>query len=193
MRTPEETELLLDKLESFLKSYEDADAAFIDKQDSDNWKSKFGERLGAYSDKLKQLNGDDFDILEASRKEHKSDYSDLSDDEYVNALEENIKKVLNRVWPEATPEQTEEVAEQVAEQVDNAESEPKEGDGTLTITEIGTDVASPEDDNSPSTEEKEEPKEEEAEEDPVSKFTKDLEDYKANMPKRSKLKEAHTF
>lgn len=219
MRTPEEIESVLDRMESFLNKYDEADKAFMDKQDADNWNSKFGERLGQYSDKLKQLNGDDFDIIESSRKEYKDSYSDLSDDDYVNALEENIKKVLDRVWPEATEEQKAEVAAEAASETD---AEPAK-----TETEVETKVVedpakedeettsdmnakeNPDMDNTvehegrggqkfwgnprfsggrngktSDEEEKEDPSETETDEDPVEAFRKELEEYKANMPKR---------
>lgn len=222
MRTPEEIESVLDRMESFLNQYDEADKAFMDKQDADNWNSKFGERLGQYSDKLKQLNGDDFDILEASRKEHKDSYSDLTDDDYVNALEENIKKVLDRVWPEASEEQKQEVAEAAAEapKVEEetkveikdpeanaeVETETKEDEATSdmnakenpdmdnTVEHAGRDgqkfwgnprFSGGRNGKTSDENEKECPDEKETEdEDPVEAFRKELEEYKANMPKR---------
>lgn len=115
-RTPEE---ILEAMDAILDEYEVAK----DKYDRGQWSDKYGERLGAYSDKLKALNGNDFDIVSESYDEHKNDYSDLSDDDYVNSLEENIKKVIARVWPEASEEQVEEVANEVANEVESGESE----------------------------------------------------------------------
>lgn len=225
MRTPEEIESILDRMESFLNSYDEADKAFMDKQDADNWNSKFGERLRKYSDKLKQLNGDEFDIVESSRKEYKDSYSDLSDDDYVNALEENIKKVLDRVWPEATEEQKQEVAEAAANEPEVAPKtetevetkveteEPKSETETKEEDEATSDMNAKENPDMDNTvehagrdgqkfwgnprfsggrsgktsdeEEKECPEEAETEaEDPVEAFRKELEEYKANMPKR---------
>lgn len=123
MRTPEQIEELLDKVEALVNSYDEADKKFQDNQDKESWSSKYGERLSPYSDKLKVLNGDDFDIIEASRKEHKDSYPDLSDDDYVNALEENIKKVLNRVWPEADETKIQQVAEEVVSETKEPEAE----------------------------------------------------------------------
>ena len=204
MRTPEEIEAILDKIEDFLKSYEDADNEFQTNQRKDHWKEKFGDRLGKYSDKLKTLNGDDFDVLDSSFEEYESEYPDLSDDEYVNALENNIKSTIERIWPEAPEEVKEEVAEEVAETVteeekpaeevkeETTEEEPKEeekseeplkeevhieaedknGDGEISEDEVETHTV----------EETEKPSEEEKDE--VAEFYKELEDYKANMPKR---------
>lgn len=119
MRTPEQIEELLDKLENLLGTYDEAQ----DKYDRGQWSDKYGERFGKYADKLKLLNGDDFDIVAASYDEHKNDYSDLSDDEYCDALEENIKKVLARVWPDASDEQIEEVAEDIKDAAEESSDE----------------------------------------------------------------------
>ena len=81
MRTPEEQEALFDRMEAFLNDYAKADNEFQTNQRKSNWNSKFGERFAPYVDKLKQLNGDDFSILDASFDEYEKDYSDLSDDE----------------------------------------------------------------------------------------------------------------
>lgn len=119
MRKPEQIEELLDKLEDLLGTYSEAQ----DKYDRGQWSDKYGERFGKYADKLKLLNGDDFDIIAASYDEHKNDYSDLSDDEYCDALEENIKKVLARVWPDASDEQIESAAEDIKEAAEGSEEE----------------------------------------------------------------------
>lgn len=133
-RTPEQIEELLDKVEGLLKSWDDAN----DKFDRSEWNKKYGERFGQYSDKLKKLNGDDFDILSASYDEHKNSYSDYTDDEYTDALEANIKKVVARVWPDATSEEAETVASEVTEAVEGeAEEEKPEGEG---LTEAHVEV-----------------------------------------------------
>ena len=150
-RTPEQIEELLDKVEGLLKTWDEAN----DKFDRGEWNKKYGERLGAYSDKLKRLNGSDFDILSASYDEHKNEYPDYTDDEYVDALEENIKGVIRQVWPEATEEQVEKVAEQVSEEVKESEGEgesglteahveveDKDGDGDITSDEVETHTLS---------------------------------------------------
>lgn len=184
MRTPEEQEALFDRMEAFLNDYAKADNEFQTNQRKSNWNSKFGERFAPYAEKLKQLNGDDFDIMNASFDEYEKDYSDLSEDEYCDALEENIKATLQRIWPEAEPEKVEQAAEEVKEAVKDEEpaveepakeeihieSEDKDGDGKISKDE--TEVHAMEE--KPAAED-------ESEED---KFVKDLEDYKAKMPKR---------
>lgn len=184
MRSEEEINALLDKLENFIKSYEDADNEFQTNQRRDNWKSKFGERFKPYEDKIKLLNGDNFDLMEESRNEYEGQYSDLTEDEYCDALENNIKATLQRIWPDAEAEQieqaTEEVAEAVAENENpeeaetkeeiHIESEDKDGDGE--ISEDETEVHTMEE------------KTEDDDEDPIDSFTKELEETKKSLPKR---------
>jgi hypothetical protein len=114
-RTPEE---ILERMDALLDEYDGAK----DKFDRGQFADKFGQRLGAYSDKLKPLNGDDFDIVNSAYDEHKSDYSDMSDDDYVNALEENIKSVIAKIWPEKSEEEVAKVAEEVAENAEPTET-----------------------------------------------------------------------
>lgn len=197
MRTPEEQEALLDKMEAFLNDYAKADNEFQTNQRKSNWNNKFGERFAPYADKLKQLNGDDFDIVQASFDEYEKDYSDLSDDEYCDALENNIKATLQRIWPEAEPEKIEQAAEEVKEATAgdfltggepvkeeiHIESEDKDGDGK--ISEDETEVHAMEE--KPEAEAESEPAaetENETDESEEDRFVKDLEDYKAKMPKR---------
>lgn len=182
MRTQEQIDMLLDRIESIIGEYDKAD----DRYKRGQWSAKFHDRLSPYEEKLKQLNGDDFDIYNESYNEWNSDYHDLSDDDYVNALEENIKKVLNRIWPEATPEKVEEAVDAVKEEVVNTDADNTD----KTVTTVVEETKPTEEDV---TEEKEadtkedaetEATEEKPEENPTDKFVKELEEYKANMPKR---------
>lgn len=144
MRSPEEIEALLDRVESLLGQFDEANDRF----DRGEWNKKYGERLGPYCDKLKTLNGDDFDLMKESFDEYHKDYSDVSDDEYVDHLEDNIKKVIERIWPEAPEEVKEEAAEQITEAAENPEdgavtethieTEDKNGDGKISGDEVET-------------------------------------------------------
>jgi hypothetical protein len=192
MRSSEEIEALLDKVEGLIKSYEDADNEYQTNQRRENWKNKFGERFAPYTDKIKLLNGDDFDLMEESRKEYEDQYSDLTDDEYCNALENNIKATLQRIWPEAEPEQIEEATQEIAENASpegdegltetHIEAEDKDGDGEISEDEVETHTVSEKSDEEDKPEEEEESEEEES--DPVEDFRKELEEEKAKMPKR---------
>lgn len=205
MRSLEEINTILDRLEPIIKEFDSAD----DKFKRGQWSDKFSERFKPYEEKLKRLNGDDFDIMKESYDEHNSEYSDLSDDDYADALENNIKDVLKRIWPEADEEQIEQAAEEIADET--------EGD-SVTVTEVSTEAPKEEEDK----EEKDDsitsdedakgfrpvkirgdgasgekndwpgnPKTIRSDEDcketypsEEEKFIKELEDYKANMPQR---------
>lgn len=169
MRTPEEIEALLDRIEPIIGEYDTAKDNF----DRSEWSKKFGNRLGKYSDKLKKLNGDDFDIMNESYDEYHKDYSDLSDDDYCNALEDNIKKVLQRIWPDAAPEQIEQAVDEVKESV--------EGDGEAEIeveTKPETEVKVDGEELTSDEEAKEDSKEDIKEDNPYESFKKELESYK---------------
>lgn len=153
--TEEEIEGLLDRVKSLLGQFDEANDRF----DRDQWNQKYGEKLSPYSDKLKTLNGDDFDIMKESYDEYHDKYSDFESDKYIDALTGNIKKVIERIWPEAPEEVKQEAVEQITEAVDEGsdgkvethiEAEDKDGDGEITGDEVETHTV----------EEKEEPGEE---------------------------------
>lgn len=147
-RNPEEINALLDRVESLLGQFDEANERF----DRGEWNKKYGERLGPYCDKLRLLNGDNFDLMKESFNEYHKDYPDISDDEYVDHLEDNIKKVIERIWPEAPEEVKEEAAEQIAEATENPEdgavtethieTEDKNGDGEIQPDEVETHTVS---------------------------------------------------
>lgn len=119
MRTQEEIEAILDKVESLLGEFSTAE----DNHNRSEWSKKFGDRLSKYQDKLHRMNGDDFDVLSSSYDEYHKDYSDMTDDEYMDALEENIKKVIKRMWPETPDEEVEQVASEAVAETDKTEPE----------------------------------------------------------------------
>lgn len=129
--TEEEIEHYIDRFKDLLGQFDEANDRF----DRGEWNKKYGERLGPYCDKLKTLNGDDFDLMKESYDEYHKDYNDFSDDEYVDHLEENIKKVIERIWPEAPKEVKEEAAEQIVEATENPEGENPDGAATETHIE----------------------------------------------------------
>ena len=141
--TEEDVEHYIDMFKDLLGQFDEANDRF----DRGEWNKKYGERLGPYCDKLKTLNGDDFDLMKESFDEYHKDYSDVSDDEYVDHLEDNIKKVIERIWPEAPEEVKEEAAEQIANAAENPEgsatethieTEDKNGDGEIQPDEVET-------------------------------------------------------
>lgn len=180
-------EELIGRLRELISKFDSAE----DEWNRSEWSKKHGDRLGQYSEKLKVLNGDDFDLLGESYDEFHKDYEDIGDDAYIDALEKNIKKVLERVWPEATPEEIESTAEQICDEhkadeeagqaeeeavVDKAEpaepAEPVEAE-----IEIEAKPAEP-------SEEDETEEDEDEEEDPIASFNDLVKKEKAKYERR---------
>lgn len=185
MRSEEEINALLDKFESFMKSYEDADNEYQTNQRRESWNSKFGERFKPYEDKIKLLNGDNFDLMEESRNEYEGQYSDLTEDEYCDALENNIKATLQRIWPDAEAEQIEQATEEVKDAVENPTAEEKSPEDTETTTTTEETIDDEGNKEVEVTEEtKPEDEDDDDEEDPIDSFTKELEETKKSLPKR---------
>ncbi len=132
MRTPEEIEALLDKVEDLLGKYAEADDAYQQKQ----WDDTYGERLGKYSDKLKSINGDDFDLMKESRKEYNESYKDLTPDEYIDALEQNITATLDRISSALAAGDVEAAQEAVEEAKEEVTEEPKADEAPAEETTI---------------------------------------------------------
>lgn len=176
-RTPEEVEALLDKVENLLGEYDKA----VDGYNRDGWKVKHGEKLGKYADALKALNGDDFDIINASYDEYNNEYKDVDEDEYVASLLANLDGVLDKlrgalgedkVEVESDKDKTEivnheDVAEVSDEPAEESKEEPAEEETeTETETEDKTE-------DEPETEAEPEAKEE-TEEDFIASLEKDM-------------------
>lgn len=185
MRTPEQTEALLDRLESIIGEYDAADDRFKRGQ----WSDKYKDKLSPYADKLKLLNGDDFDIFNESYDEYNKDYKDISDDEYTDSLVDNIKKVMNRIWPEVpgpvadlAAESVGKVAEGVKGKIDEAED--KNNEDKPNSVEITSIEAKPEEQLEEETDSIDDETEEQPETSAEDQFIKELEDYKSKMPKR---------
>ena len=53
-----------------------------------------GETLGKYADKLKKLNGDDFDIMSAAFDEYTNDFSDIEESTYIAQL---VSEIDNKI------------------------------------------------------------------------------------------------
>ena len=141
--TEEEIEHYIDMFKGLMDEYNSAN----DRYSRNQWKEKYGERLKPYEDKLKRLNGDEFSIIDESYDEYHDKYSDFESDKYIDALTGNIKKVIERIWPEAPEEVKEEAAQQISEAVDEGgegkvethiEAEDKDGDGEITGGEVET-------------------------------------------------------
>ena len=134
-RSPEQIEALLDRLEGFFGDYDKADDEFKRNQ----WHDHYCEKLGPYEDKMKAINGDDFDLYKESFDEYNNEYGDIESDEYIAALTANIDKLLDKlrgalgeekVELESGPEGTEIVSHEDKGIEANAEGDKAEVDMT---------------------------------------------------------------
>ena len=82
MRTQEDVEKLLDRLESFFKEYD----AGIDEFNRNEYHKRNEGKLGKYADIMKKLNGKDFDIFKESFDEYNRDFKDMEEDAYIAKL-----------------------------------------------------------------------------------------------------------
>ena len=82
MRTQEDVEKLLDRLESFFNEYD----AGIDEFNRNEFHKRNEGKLGKYADIMKKLNGKDFDIFKESFDEYNTDFKDMEEDAYIAKL-----------------------------------------------------------------------------------------------------------
>lgn len=91
MRSAEDLEKLLDRLESFFAEYDNGVESF----NKDEYKKRNGETLGKYSDIMKKLNGENFDLFEESYKEYNSDFKDMDESAYIAKLTMVLDEQIN--------------------------------------------------------------------------------------------------
>lgn len=139
MRTQEDVEKLLDRLESFFNEYD----AGIDEFNRKEYHKRNEGKLGKYADIMKKLNGKDFDIFKESFDEYNTDFKDMEEDAYIAKLttvldeqlkdlkdalgvsEVEVKSDENGTEIEAKDEETEEAKEEPIKD-ENAKDKPEE-------------------------------------------------------------------
>ena len=139
MRTQEDVEKLLDRLESFFNEYD----AGVDEFNRNEFHKRNEGKLGKYADIMKKLNGKDFDIFKESFDEYNKDFKDLDEEAYIAKLtavldeqlkdlkdalgvsEVEVKSDENGTEIEAKDEETEEEKEEPIKD-ENAKDKPEE-------------------------------------------------------------------
>ena len=161
----EQTELenivmdLKDKIDSILNTVNESEKKYQHDVGVKGFAERNGESLGKYVDKLKKLNGDDFDLMSSAYDEYNNSFSDIEESTYVAQLVSEIENKISKLR-EALGE------DEVEIESDDEKTEVKTHD-TEIETNTGSDVE---------TEEKEEQKDEEEEDiDEVAEFEKELE------------------
>ena len=149
---------LKDKIDNILNTVNESEKKYQHDVGVKGFTERNGESLGKYVDKLKKLNGDDFDLMSSAYDEYNDSFSDIEESTYVAQLVSEIENKISKLR-EALGE------DEVEIESDDEKTEVKTHD-TEIETNTGSDVE---------TEEKEEPKDEEDDIDEVSEFEKELE------------------
>ena len=135
MRTQEDVEKLLDRLESFFKEYD----AGIDEFNRNEYHKRNEGKLGKYADIMKKLNGKDFDIFKESFDEYNTDFKDMDEEAYIAkltaVLDEQLKDLkdalgVSEVEVKSDENGTEIEAKDESEKEETKEAETKETEET---------------------------------------------------------------
>ena len=153
---------LKDKIDNILNTVNESEKKYQHDVGVKGFTERNNESLGKYVDKLKKLNGDDFDLMSSAYDEYNNSFSDIEESTYVAQLVSEIENKISKLR-EALGE------DEVEIESDDEKTEVKTHD-TEIETNTGSDVVTDK------TEEKEEPKDEEEEDiDEVAEFEKELE------------------
>lgn len=146
-----------DKLDNILNTAAESEKKYQHDVGVKGFTERNGESLGKYVDKLKKLNGDDFDLMSSAYDEYNNSFSDIEESTYVAQLVSEIENKISKLR-EALGE------DEVEIESDDEKTEVKTHD-TEIETNTGSDVV---------TDKTEEPKDEE-DIDEVAEFEKELE------------------
>lgn len=126
MRTQEDVEKLLDRLESFFNEYD----AGIDEFNRNEYHKRNGEKLGKYEDIMKKLNGKDFDIFKESFDEYNRDFKDMEEDAYIAkltaVLDEQLKDLKDALGVSEVEVKSDENGTEIEAKDEEAETEETE-------------------------------------------------------------------
>ena len=147
-----------DKLDNILNTVDESEKKYQHDVGVKDFTERNGETLGKYVDKLKKLNGDDFDLYSSAYDEYNNDFSDIEESTYVTQL---VSEIDNKIA-------------KLKEALGDDEVEIKSDENT---TEVQTDDTTVETNASESEEKDESEDDEEDGEDidEVAEFEKELE------------------
>ena len=126
MRTQEDVEKLLDRLESFFNEYD----AGIDEFNRKEYHKRNEGKLGKYADIMKKLNGKDFDIFKESFDEYNTDFKDMDEDAYIAkltaVLDEQLKDLKDALGVSEVEVKSDENGTEIEAKDEETETEEKE-------------------------------------------------------------------
>lgn len=148
-----------DKLDNILNTAAESEKKYQHDVGVKEFTERNGESLGKYVDKLKKLNGDDFDLYSSAYDEYNDSFSDIEETTYVAQLVSEIESKISKLR-EALGE------DEVEIESDDEKTEVKAHD-TKIETNTGSDVETKGED--------EDKGDEEEDIDEVAEFEKELE------------------
>ena len=135
MRTQEDVEKLLDRLESFFNEYD----AGIDEFNRNEYHKRNEGKLGKYADIMKKLNGKDFDIFNESFNEYNTDFKDMDEDAYIAkltaVLDEQLKDLKDALGVSEVEVKSDENGTEIEAKNEETETDEKEDEAKDEETE----------------------------------------------------------
>ena len=135
MRTQEDVEKLLDRLESFFNEYD----AGIDEFNRNEYHKRNEGKLGKYADIMKKLNGKDFDIFNESFNEYNTDFKDMDEDAYIakltTVLDEQLKDLKDALGVSEVEVKSDENSTEIEVKNEETEADEKEDEAKDEETE----------------------------------------------------------
>ena len=173
---------LKDKIDTILNTADEAEKKFNHDKGVSEFTERNSEALGKYSDTLKKLNGDDFDLYSSAYDEYNESFSDVEEATYVAQLVSEIDNKINKL-KEALGEDDVEIHSNDEGEIEvnthDTEIEAKSEESA----EVAEDAAK-EDEAEEKEEEAETEDAEDADEEEVSEEEKEfIEELEAELPK----------
>lgn len=163
---------LKDKIDTILNTVDESEKKYKHDKGLEEFTERNGEALGKYSDKLKKLNGDDFDIFSSAFDEYTNDFSDIEESTYVAQLVSEIDSKIAKL-KEALGD------DHVMVESDGDETKVETHDEVIeTKSEEPKEEKSETEEKPAEEKEEEKPEEDDAEADFVKELEEDYEKYK---------------
>lgn len=152
-----------DKLDNILNTVAESEKKYQHDVGVKGFTERNGKALGKYVDKLKKLNGEDFDLYSSAFDEYNNTFSDIEESTYVAQL---VSEIDNKIA-------------KLKEALGDDEVEIKSDEDTTEVktenTTVETNASECKSEDCEDKEEKEETDEDEDETDEVAEFEKELE------------------
>lgn len=88
---------LKDKIDNILNTVAESEKKYQHDVGVKEFTERNGESLGKYVDKLKKLNGDDFDLYSSAFDEYNNTFSDIEESTYVAQLVSEIESKISKL------------------------------------------------------------------------------------------------